>query len=236
MGAALTLQRYIENYNAEIDALKSEIDVVKPELLQAKSDLEEKSLEVERLSSEVEKKNVEIEELNNSLTEISESLEKTQETLFQKLEEFEELKKTKETTENPLAAPEDHTYDTKQNIAELEKTIEDQTHCISKYEAQINQLEDRNAKLSEEIKTIIATQEEVSLKKPIDDTSQKTDPELEILRSRLQETESKLKSALDQIEDLEEDASAATDIFNQLKSLEQQYAQVQQKNQELQQK
>ena len=87
-----------------------------------------------------------------------------------------------------------------------------------------------------QIKTIIATQEEVSLKKPIDDTSQKTDPELEILRSRLQETESKLKSALDQIEDLEEDASAATDIFNQLKSLEQQYAQVQQKNQELQQK
>ena len=74
------------------------------------------------------------------------------------------------------------------------------------------------------------------MKKPIDDTSQKTDPELEILRSRLQETESKLKSALDQIEDLEEDASAATDIFNQLKSLEQQYAQVQQKNQELQQK
>ena len=87
-----------------------------------------------------------------------------------------------------------------------------------------------------QIKTIIATQEEVSLKKPIDDTSQKTDPELEILRNRLQETESKLKSALDQIEDLEEDASAATDIFNQLKSLEQQYAQVQQKNQELQQK
>ena len=55
------------------------------------------------------------------------------------------------------------------------------------------------------------------------------------MRNRLQETETKLKSALDQIEDLEEDASAATDIFNQLKSLEQNYAQVQQKNQELQQ-
>ena len=76
------------------------------------------------------------------------------------------------------------------------------------------------------------------MKNPIDNSS--PDPELETelqtLRNRLQETETKLKSALDQIEDLEEDASAATDIFNQLKSLEQKYAQVQQKNQELQQK
>ena len=89
-------------------------------------------------------------------------------------------------------------------------------------------------------KTIIATQEkEISLKKPIDDVidaSQESNPDFEILKNRLQESESKLKSALDQIEDLEEDASAAADIFNQLKSLEQQYAQVQQKNQELQQK
>ena len=88
-------------------------------------------------------------------------------------------------------------------------------------------------------KTIIATQEnEISLKKPIDDVidaSQESNPDFEILKNRLQESESKLKSALDQIEDLEEDASAAADIFNQLKSLEQQYAQVQQKNQELQQ-
>ena len=76
------------------------------------------------------------------------------------------------------------------------------------------------------------------MKNPIDNSS--PDPELETelqtLRNRLQETETKLKSALEQIEDLEEDASAATDIFNQLKSLEQKYAQVQQKNQELQQK
>ena len=87
---------------------------------------------------------------------------------------------------------------------------------------------------------MIATQEnEISLKKPIDDVidaSQESNPDFEILKNRLQESESKLKSALDQIEDLEEDASAAKDIFNQLKSLEQQYAQVQQKNQELQQK
>ena len=76
------------------------------------------------------------------------------------------------------------------------------------------------------------------MKNPIDNSS--PDPELETelqtLRNRLQETETKLKSALEQIEDLEEDASAATDIFNQLKSLEQKYAQVQQKNQELQQR
>ena len=99
----------------------------------------------------VEKKNEEIESLNSSLTEISESLEKTQETLFQKLEEFEELKKAtteKETTEN--ASTENHKNE--QKIIQLEKTIEDQTHCISQYEAQINQLEDRNEKLSEEIK------------------------------------------------------------------------------------
>ena len=89
-------------------------------------------------------------------------------------------------------------------------------------------------------KTIIATQEkEISLKKPIDDVidaPQESNPDFETLKNRLQESESKLKSALDQIEDLEEDASAAADIFNQLKSLEQQYAQVQQKNQDLQQK
>ena len=86
---------------------------------------------------------------------------------------------------------------------------------------------------------MIATQEEVSLKQPIDDVTdatQESNPDFEILKNRLQESESKLKSALDQIEDLEEDASAAKDIFNQLKSLEQQYAQVQQKNQELQEK
>lgn len=224
--SSLTLQRYIENYNAEIEALKSE--------------LEESNLQA---ITDVEKKNEEVEILSVQLTEINESLEKTQETLFEKLEEIEELKKLKETTDTASATiTEDHndSQETKDKIVQLEKTIEDQAHCISQHEAQINLLKDRNQKLSEEIKTIIDTQEdEVSLKKPIDDVtyaSQESNPDFENLRNRLQESESKLKTALDQIEDLEEDASAAQDIFNQLKSLEQQYAQVQEKNQDLQQK
>ena len=140
--SALTLQRYIENYNSEIALLKSELNQVRPKLDETTADLQEKL-------TEINQKNEEIDQLNNSLTEIGESLEKTQETLFQKLAEFEELKKT--TEEDKSVNP--TTDDAK--INDLQKIVDDQNHCISQYKAQTEELQDRNDKLLNEIKELI---------------------------------------------------------------------------------